>query len=110
MNYIHQKKQYDFQKKKFFQTLEKERVDEMSDVAHHTTKKVGGVDNKAKKRPTIKLQRAETRPAPHGQRITPVIDPALVKKVNEEILKRSKVSHLNILFNRMKFSLGRKNS
>ncbi|CAF3358812.1 unnamed protein product [Rotaria sp. Silwood1] len=69
--------------------LEKERADEMSDVAHPTTKKVGG-DNKARKRQTTKPQRAETRPAPHGQRITPVLDPALVKKVNEEILKRTK--------------------
>jgi len=68
--------------------LEKEREDEMSDVAHHTTKKQGG--DKARKRQTTKPQRAETKPAPHGQRITPVIDPALVKKVNEEILKRSK--------------------
>jgi len=68
--------------------MEKERADEMSDVAHHTTKKVGGV---AKKRQTTKPQRAETKPAPHGQRIKPVIDPALLKKVNEEILKRSKV-------------------
>jgi hypothetical protein len=61
----------------------------MSDVAHPTTKKAGG--DKTKKRFTTKPQRAETKPAPHGQRITPVIDPALVKKVNEEILKRSKV-------------------
>jgi hypothetical protein len=70
--------------------MEKERADEMSDVAHHTTKK--GATDKTKKRQTIKPQRAETKPAPHGQRITPVIDPALIKKVNEEILKRSKVS------------------
>ena len=70
--------------------MEKERADEMSDVAHPTTKKVGG-DNKARKRVTAKPQRAETKPAPHGKRITPVIDPALIKKVNEEILKRSKV-------------------
>ncbi|CAF2365861.1 unnamed protein product [Rotaria sp. Silwood2] len=69
--------------------LEKERADEMSEVAHPTTKKAGG-DNKARKRQTTKPQRAETRPAPHGKRITPVIDPALVKKVNEEILKRTK--------------------
>jgi len=68
--------------------LKKERADEMSDVAHPTTKKAGG--DKARKRLTAKPQRAETKPAPHGQRITPVIDPALVKKVNEEILKRSK--------------------
>jgi len=68
--------------------LQREREDEMSDVAHPTTKKAGG--DKARKRQTAKPQRAETKPAPHGQRITPVIDPALVKKVNEEILKRSK--------------------
>ncbi|CAF3850431.1 unnamed protein product, partial [Rotaria magnacalcarata] len=70
-------------------TMEKERADEMSGVAHPTTKKAGG-DNKARKRQTTKPQRAETRPAPNGQRIAPVIDPALVKKANEEILKRSK--------------------
>jgi len=70
-------------------TMEKERADEMSEVAHYTTKKGAGGD-KARKRQTTKPQRAETKPAPHGQRITPVIDPALVKKVNEEILKRSK--------------------
>ena len=63
----------------------------MSDVAHPTTKKAAGGDNKARKRQTTKPQRAETKPAPHGQRIAPVLDPALVKKVNEEILKRSKV-------------------
>ena len=72
------------------QALQKEREDEMADVAHPTTKKAGGAD-KNKRRQTTKPQRAETKPAPHGQRITPVIDPALVKKVNEEILKRSKV-------------------
>lgn len=63
----------------------------MSDVAHPTTKKGAGGDNKSKKRLTSKPQRAETKPAPHGQRITPIIDPALIKKVNEEIAKRSKV-------------------
>ena len=63
----------------------------MSDVAHPTTKKAGG-ENKTKKKQSIKPQRAETKPAPHGQRITPVIDPALVKKVNEEIQKRARVS------------------
>jgi len=62
----------------------------MSEVAHPTTKKAGG-DAKARKRLTAKPQRAETKPAPHGKRIEPVIDPALVKKVNEEIAKRSKV-------------------
>jgi hypothetical protein len=61
----------------------------MSDVAHHTTKKAGG--DKGRKQIIAKPQRAETKPAPHGQRIKPVIDPALIKKVNEEILKRSKV-------------------
>ena len=71
--------------------MEQERIDEMSDVAHPTTKKAAGGDNKARKRQTTKPQRAETKPAPHGQRIAPVLDPALVKKVNEEILKRSKV-------------------
>jgi len=60
-------------------TIEKERADEMSDVAHHTTKK-GTTDNKPRKRQTTKPQRAETKPAPHGQRIKPVIDPALIKK------------------------------
>lgn len=64
----------------------------MSDVAHPTTKKAAGAD-KARKRPSAKPQRAETKPAPHGQRIKPVIDPALLKKVNEEILKRSKVNN-----------------
>ncbi|CAF3730269.1 unnamed protein product [Adineta steineri] len=68
-------------------TTEQERIDEMSGVAHPTTKKGG---EKANKRATAKPQRAETKPAPHGKRITPVIDPALIKKVNEEILKRSK--------------------
>ena len=70
--------------------MEKERADEMSEVAHYTTKKAAG-DNKVRKRQTTKPQRAETKPAPHGQRITPTIDPQLIKKVNEEILKRSKV-------------------
>ncbi|CAF0793170.1 unnamed protein product [Rotaria sordida] len=70
-------------------TIEKERADEMFEVAHPTTKKAGG-DNRTRKRQTAKPQRAETKPAPHGKRITPVIDPALIKKVNEEILKRSK--------------------
>ncbi len=80
----------------------------MSDVAHHTTKKAGG-DNKARKRQTTKPQRAETKPAPHGKRITPVIDPALIKKANEEILKRTKVCFRHI-FPNIKFSfLGRKN-
>lgn len=63
----------------------------MSDVAHPTTKKAGG-ENKNRKKQSVKPQRAETRPAPHGQRIAPVIDPALVKKVNEEIQKRARVS------------------
>ena len=91
------------------QTIESERADEMSEVAHHTTKKAGG-DNKARKRQTIsKPQRAETKPAPHGKRITPVIDPALIKKVNEEIVKRSKVCcRQNFSFIKFSFS-GRKN-
>jgi hypothetical protein len=73
--------------------MEKERADEMSEVAHYTTKKVGGTagDTKGRKKQAIKPQRAETKPAPNGQRITPVIDPAFVKKVNEELLKRSRV-------------------
>lgn len=63
----------------------------MSDVAHPTTKKGAG-GAKDRKRLTAKPQRAETRPAPHGRRITPVVDPALIKRVNEEIAKRTKVS------------------
>ena len=65
----------------------------MSEVAHYTTKKVGGAagDGKGRKKQATKPQRAETRPAPHGQRITPVLDPAFIKKVNEEILKRNRV-------------------
>ncbi|CAF1167473.1 unnamed protein product [Adineta ricciae] len=70
-------------------TIEKERADEMSDVAHPTTKKGAG-GAKDRKRLTAKPQRAETKPAPHGQRITPVVDPALIKRVNEEIAKRAK--------------------
>ena len=64
----------------------------MSDVAHYTTKKVG--DAKGRKKQLAKPQRAETKPAPHGQRITPVIDPAFVKKVNEEIVKRNRVRRI----------------
>jgi hypothetical protein len=73
--------------------MEKERADEMTEVAHYTTKKVGGAagDSKGRKKQGAVPQRAETRPAPNGQRITPVIDPAFVKKVNEELLKRSRV-------------------
>ena len=63
----------------------------MSDVAHPTTKKGAG-GAKDRKRLTAKPQRAETKPAPHGRRITPVVDPALIKRVNEEIAKRTKVS------------------
>lgn len=63
----------------------------MSEVAHPTTKKAAGADNKNRKKQSIKPQRAETRPAPHGQRIVPAIDPALIKKVNEELQKRSRV-------------------
>ena len=76
--------------------MEKERADEMSGVAHPTTKKGAGGDSNARKRLSAKPQRAETKPAPHGKRITPVIDPLLIKKVNEEILKRSKVSTCDI--------------
>ena len=73
--------------------MEKERIDEMSEVAHYTTKKAAApaAGGKAGKKPVAKPQRPETRPAPHGQRIVPVIDPAFVKKVNEEMLKRSRV-------------------
>ena len=69
----------------------------MSEVAHPTTKKAAGAESKNRKKQSIKPQRAETRPAPHGQRITPVLDPALVKKVNEELQKRSRVRHLIIV-------------
>lgn len=73
--------------------MEKERADEMSEVAHYTTKKAGGAttDGKGRKKQAAPPQRAETKPAPHGQRITPVIDPAFVKKVNEELVKRNRV-------------------
>jgi hypothetical protein len=64
----------------------------MSEVAHYTTKKADpGGDGKGRKKQATKPQRAETRPAPNGQRITPTIDPAFVKKVNEELLKRNRV-------------------
>lgn len=66
----------------------------MSEVAHYTTKKAAGTtttDGKSRKKPTTKPQRAETKPAPNGQRIAPVIDPAFVKKVNEELSKRNRV-------------------
>ena len=68
----------------------------MSEVAHPTTKKGAGGANDAKgrKKQSIKPQRIETKPAAHGRRIEPVIDPALIKKVNEEILKRGRVSTL----------------
>ncbi len=73
--------------------MEKERADEMSEVAHYTTKKAadGKGDGKGRKKQAAKPQRAETRPAPNGQRITPIIDPAFVKKVNEELAKRNRV-------------------
>ncbi|CAF2092079.1 unnamed protein product [Rotaria magnacalcarata] len=77
----------------YHKVMEKERVDEMSEVAHYTTKKVGGTaanDGKSRKKPATKPQRAETKPAPHGQRVQPIIDPAFIKKVNEEIMKRSR--------------------
>jgi hypothetical protein len=65
----------------------------MSEVAHYTTKKAADVngDGKGRKKQATKPQRAETRPAPNGQRITPTIDPAFVKKVNEELVKRNRV-------------------
>jgi len=69
--------------------MEKERADEMSEVAHYTTKKAAD-DSKGRKKQVTKPQRAETRPAPNGQRIAPTIDPAFVKKVNEELIKRSR--------------------
>jgi hypothetical protein len=65
----------------------------MTEVAHYTTKKAAKptVDSKNRKKPAANLQRAETKPAPHGQRIVPVIDPAYVKKVAEELIKRTRV-------------------
>ncbi len=69
--------------------MEKERADEMSEVAHYTTKKAA--DLGGRKKQAAKPQRAETRPAPNGQRITPTLDPAFIKKVNEELLKRTRV-------------------
>jgi hypothetical protein len=74
--------------------MEKERADEMSEVAHYTTKKAAdsSSDNKGRKKQATKPQRAETRPAPNGQRIAATLDPAFVKKVNEELLKRTRVS------------------
>jgi hypothetical protein len=79
----------------------------MTEVAHYTTKKAGG-DTKGRKKQATKPQRAETRPAPHGQRITPVLDPAFVKKVNEEILKRSRVCLKLLIFNSVKNIFSRK--
>lgn len=70
----------------------------MSEVAHPTTKKAAG-DNKNRKNKSLKPQRAETRPAPHGKRIEPVVDPALIKKVNEEIQKRARVNHFDSIMN-----------
>ena len=74
--------------------MEKERADEMSEVAHYTTKKAAitaTTDVKSRKKQTTKLQRAETMPNPNGQRIAPTIDPAFVKKVGEELIKRNRV-------------------
>jgi hypothetical protein len=85
----------------FIKAIEKERADEMSEVAHYTTKKVGGTDgNKGRKKQATKPQRAETKPAPNGQRIVPVIDPAYIKKVTEELLKRNRVclKSLSLIF------------
>lgn len=72
--------------------MEKERADEMSEVAHYTTKKAAADTTTGRKKQAVKPQRAETRPAPHGQRIAPTLDPAFVKKVNEELLKRTRVN------------------
>jgi len=72
----------------YHKAIEKERADEMSEVAHYTTKKAA--DAGGRKKQATKPQRAETRPAPNGQRIAPTIDPAFVKKVNEELIKRSR--------------------
>ncbi|CAF3458364.1 unnamed protein product [Rotaria sp. Silwood1] len=77
----------------YHKAIEKERADEMSEVAHYTTKKVAGAtttDGKSRKKQIIKPQRLETKPAPNGQRIQPVIDPAFVKKVTEELIKRNR--------------------
>ncbi|CAF3862491.1 unnamed protein product, partial [Rotaria sordida] len=77
----------------YHKAIEKERADEMSEVAHYTTKKAAGTtttDGKSRKKQVIKPQRAETKPAPNGQRIQPVIDPAFVKKVTEELMKRNR--------------------
>jgi len=63
----------------------------MSEVAHYTTKKAADTDGKGRKKQLAKPQRAETRPAPNGQKIAPTIDPAFVKKVGEELLKRTRV-------------------
>jgi len=68
----------------------------MSEVAHYTTKKAAG-DSKGRKNQGTKPQRAETRPAPNGQRIAPIIDPAFVKKVNEELIKRNRVCYQILL-------------
>ena len=62
----------------------------MSEVAHYTTKKAAG-EGKGNKKQAIKPQRIETKPAANGQRIAPVTDPAFLKKVTEELLKRSRV-------------------
>ncbi|CAF4105744.1 unnamed protein product, partial [Rotaria sp. Silwood2] len=77
----------------YHKTIEKERADEMSEVAHYTTKKAAGTtatDGKNRKKQITKPQRAETKPAPNGQRIQPIIDPAFVKKVTEELIKRNR--------------------
>ncbi|CAF3762190.1 unnamed protein product [Adineta steineri] len=71
----------------YHKAIAKERADEMSEVAHYTTKKVG---DGGRKKQLAKPQRAETKPAPNGQRIVPVIDPAFVKKVAEELAKRNR--------------------
>jgi hypothetical protein len=76
----------------------------MSEVAHYTTKKVGD-DSKGRKKQAMKPQRAETKPAPNGKRITPIIDPAFVKKVNEELLKRSRVCFQSFFLLNLSFLL-----
>ncbi|CAF0772126.1 unnamed protein product [Didymodactylos carnosus] len=65
--------------------MTKEKADEMTDVAHYTTKKVGGPASKKQK-----PERQETKPAPHGQKIAPVIDPNLLKKSEDEQKKRKR--------------------
>ena len=91
-----------------FQAIAKERADEMSEVAHYTTKKAAD-DSKGRKKQAMKPQRAETKPAPNGQRIAPIIDPAFVKKVTEELMKRNRVCFKFFLFTlNIKYSFRKK--